>query len=236
MAFFYRDNFPAIVRCYAHVCQRIADGTAWLEPPAAAASILPAGSRPPSDAAAAAQPAAADAAASKQPGGSKPLSRSSSIELSRQGLSRSGSIELSRQNLSRTCSIDALNPLGMSAAAAAGRAVCIDEEIFGATTQILAEGFLRIPANQLLDVDYQQTASDVSGLIAITNSFLSQPWKKWLYLGIPNLCEVCFSLVAGGALVYTCGWGGCTCQWGVSLDGFLAGHVVVGSRYGLAGT
>jgi hypothetical protein len=83
--------------------------------------------------------------------------------------------------------------------------VCIDEEIFAATTRVLTEGFLRIPAEALASVDYQQTAADVSGLIAITNSFLSQPWKKWLYLGIPGLCQVC-----GDVSVCCCGgWGMC---------------------------
>jgi hypothetical protein len=174
-----RENFPTIVRCYAHVCQRIVDGTAWLEPPAPAAAAAAAASKLPDAAAAAdaSKPPASDA--SKLPSSSsRPLSRSSSIDLS-------------RNSLSRTCSIDAsLAGLSAAAAVAAGRAVCIDEEIFAATTQILTEGFLRIPANQLLEVDYQQTAADVSGIIAITNSFLSQPWKKWLYLAIPGLCEV----------------------------------------------
>jgi hypothetical protein len=171
-----RENFPTIVRCYAHVCQRIFDGTAWLEPPAPTAAAA-ASKLPDAAAAAASKPPASDA--SKLPSSSsRPLSRSSSIDLS-------------RNSLSRTCSIDAsLAGLSAAAAVAAGRAVCIDEEIFAATTQILTEGFLRIPANQLLEVDYQQTAADVSGIIAITNSFLSQPWKKWLYLAIPGLCEV----------------------------------------------
>lgn len=59
-------------------------------------------------------------------------------------LRRSSSIELSRQSLSRTCSIDnaQLLSVGLAAAAAAGRAVCVDEEIFAATMHIFTEGFL----------------------------------------------------------------------------------------------
>jgi hypothetical protein len=76
------------------------------------------------------------------------------------------------------------------AAAAAGKAVCIDEEIFAATLSIFMGGFLQMPGTKVQQVDCQQAAADVSGLVAITNSFLSQPWKQWLYCGMPGLCQV----------------------------------------------
>jgi hypothetical protein len=66
--------------------------------------------------------------------------------------------------------------------------VLIDEEIFAATMRILTDGFLRMPSEGLFDV--YKTAADASSLIAITNTFVTQPWKRWLYLGIPGLCKV----------------------------------------------
>jgi len=72
--------------------------------------------------------------------------------------------------------------------------------------QILTEGFLRIPPDTLA-VDYQQAAADVGSLVAITNTFLSQPWKKWLYMGVPGLCQVCVCVGGGGSgAVCVSGW------------------------------
>jgi hypothetical protein len=83
--------------------------------------------------------------------------------------------------------------------------VCIDEEIFAATVAIMAEGMLKmdLQRSSLTGGDaaaeaaatgsssLQQLASDVASLVAITNTFLAQPWKKWAYLACPRLCQVC---------------------------------------------
>eukprot|EP00882_Tetradesmus_deserticola_P013534 GHRQ01014369.1.p1 GENE.GHRQ01014369.1~~GHRQ01014369.1.p1 ORF type:complete len:398 (+),score=53.30 GHRQ01014369.1:222-1415(+) len=69
--------------------------------------------------------------------------------------------------------------------------VLIDEEVFAANLRILTDGFLRMPSEGLFDV--HRAAADASSLIAITNTFVTQPWKRWLYLGIPGLCKVCSS-------------------------------------------
>ncbi|WIA39640.1 hypothetical protein OEZ86_005717 [Tetradesmus obliquus] len=65
--------------------------------------------------------------------------------------------------------------------------VLIDEEIFAATLRVLSDGFLRMPQQGLFDA--HKTAADASSLIAITNTFVTQPWKRWLYLGMPWLCK-----------------------------------------------
>jgi hypothetical protein len=54
--------------------------------------------------------------------------------------------------------------------------------------RVLTDGFLHMPSEGLFDV--HKTAADASSLIAITNTFVTQPWKRWLYLGIPGLCKV----------------------------------------------
>lgn len=83
------------------------------------------------------------------------------------------------------------NSKSSSSTSPSSAAVCIDEEIFSATIRVMAEGFLEMDLQRLQqEVDCQRVAADVAGLVAITNSFVSQPWKKWLYLGLPNLCQV----------------------------------------------
>lgn len=67
--------------------------------------------------------------------------------------------------------------------------VHIDDEIFAATVQLMAEGFLQMPQQQIT-FDVHQIAADAAALVAIVNTFVSQPWKKWLYLLIPSLCRV----------------------------------------------
>jgi hypothetical protein len=54
--------------------------------------------------------------------------------------------------------------------------------------RVLTDGFLRMPRDGLFDV--HKTAADASSLIAITNTFVTQTWKRWLFLGIPGLCKV----------------------------------------------
>jgi hypothetical protein len=67
--------------------------------------------------------------------------------------------------------------------------VWIDEEIFAATIRQLLQAFLKMPATRV-NVDVHKTAAAGGELVAITNTFVSQPWKKWLYMAFPNMCQV----------------------------------------------
>jgi hypothetical protein len=71
------------------------------------------------------------------------------------------------------------------------KGACIDEEIFAATVCVMAQGMLRMDLQQLQQqFDMRALAADVGSLVAITNTFLSQPWKQWGYLACPALCRV----------------------------------------------
>lgn len=74
-------------------------------------------------------------------------------------------------------------------ASSSGVDVQIDDDIFDATVQLMAEGFLKMPSQQIT-FDTQRVAADAGALVAIVNSFVSQPWKQWLYLAVPGLCKV----------------------------------------------
>lgn len=67
--------------------------------------------------------------------------------------------------------------------------VWVDEEIFAATIHVLLQAFLKMPAKDV-DFDVYRTAAAGGELVAITNTFVSQPWKKWLYMAFPNMCQV----------------------------------------------
>eukprot|EP00775_Hariotina_reticulata_P011944 gene11944-12087_t len=66
--------------------------------------------------------------------------------------------------------------------------VWVDEEIFAATIHVLLQAFLKMPAKDV-DFDVLRTAAAGGELVAITNTFVSQPWKKWLYMAFPNMCQ-----------------------------------------------
>lgn len=78
-------------------------------------------------------------------------------------------------------------PQGSSASAKLE--VCLNEEIFAATLHVLTDGFLHMPRKHL-GFDVHETAAAAAELVAITNTFVTQPWKRWGYLALPGLCQV----------------------------------------------
>eukprot|EP00878_Enallax_costatus_P000874 GHUV01001001.1.p1 GENE.GHUV01001001.1~~GHUV01001001.1.p1 ORF type:complete len:563 (+),score=98.44 GHUV01001001.1:141-1829(+) len=104
-----------------------------------------------------------------------------------EGIASGAAVNLSAGKTSHSTTTDHSPAAAMNSSSSAVD-VHIDDEIFGATIRLTAEGFLRMCQDQI-SFDVHRVAADASALVAIVNTFVSQPWKKWLYLAIPGLCK-----------------------------------------------